>query len=272
MVLGEQSKWCAWYRTTLDRSTPCKWRALPRSRPLPAVRATVTPWLRTALYRAWGSNTIGGVGNGEFSDMVLEPVQVFGLAGVVALGSSSYNYDCQVIRADHTLWGWGGNYNGALGNGTTEDSNVPVQVQGLTDVVEVARGVSHTLAVKSDGTLWGWGWNNSGQLADSVLTRSLVPMLIEEGCEWCSVQACPIMPARFRIQVFPDPTTGPVWIKTSVPDLAQFVVLNSHGSVRALRPVHREYSGDRSSGLPAAVYTIVLRGTESSGVGRVVKQ
>src|SRR5947209_2193605 len=66
-------------------------------------------------------------------------------------------------RADGTVWAWGFNIDGELGDGSTTSSATPVQVSGLTDVSLVAGGWQHSLAVRSDGTAWAWGDNESGQ-------------------------------------------------------------------------------------------------------------
>jgi len=72
------------------------------------------------------------------------------------------------LKKDGTVWAWGNNGWGQLGNGAPfpimENQYTPVQVMGLTGVVDIAVGSSHNLALKSDGTVWAWGWNNYGQL------------------------------------------------------------------------------------------------------------
>jgi alpha-tubulin suppressor-like RCC1 family protein len=86
-----------------------------------------------------------------------------------------------LLRADGTVWTWGGNDAGQLGNGTMEshrESRVPVQVSGLTDVVEIAAGVRHNLALKSDGTVWAWGDGSSGQLGDGQWSVSDIPVQV----------------------------------------------------------------------------------------------
>jgi alpha-tubulin suppressor-like RCC1 family protein len=62
-----------------------------------------------------------------------------------------------VLKKDGTLWGWGDNWDGQLGNGTTEPRSSPVQVGRNNDWASVSVGREHTVALKSDGTLWGWG-------------------------------------------------------------------------------------------------------------------
>lgn len=61
-------------------------------------------------------------------------------------------------------------YPGGGGDGTTTDRSTPQQVPGLSDVVAIAAGRHHSLAVKRDGSVWAWGWNAHGQLGDGSTT------------------------------------------------------------------------------------------------------
>jgi len=72
------------------------------------------------------------------------------------------------------VYAWGTNVDGELGNGTTTDSMLPVQVTGLTGITLIAAGGSHSLAYRgSDGALFGWGSNAGLQIAqDASVTRS----------------------------------------------------------------------------------------------------
>ena len=69
------------------------------------------------------------------------------------------------LSSDGTIWAWGDNSEGQLGNnnGELQKSSTPVHVSDLTNVVAVAAGGSHSLAVKKDGTVWSWGSNQYGQ-------------------------------------------------------------------------------------------------------------
>lgn len=68
------------------------------------------------------------------------------------------------IKTDGTLWAWGGNGFGQIGDGTTEHHSIPVKV--MSDVVTVEIGRWHTMALKNDGFLWTWGNNDYGQLGN----------------------------------------------------------------------------------------------------------
>jgi hypothetical protein len=79
------------------------------------------------------------------------------------------------LRGDGTLWAWGYNSKGQLGDETTTDRPAPVQVPGLSSVTTLAAGYSHSLALRNDGTVWAWGYNSSGQLGDGSASYSLIP-------------------------------------------------------------------------------------------------
>src|SRR5689334_1668925 len=69
------------------------------------------------------------------------------------------------LLSDGTVWAWGHNDHGQLGDGTYKDRPVPVQVNGLADTVAIAAGQIHSLALKKDGTVWVWGSTGLGEYA-----------------------------------------------------------------------------------------------------------
>ena len=87
------------------------------------------------------------------------------------------------IKADGTLWAWGGNAYGALGDGTTTARPLPVQVApGKTDgFTSVQAASARTLAIDSAGSLWAWGRNESGELGDGTMVDRLSPVEIGSG-------------------------------------------------------------------------------------------
>jgi alpha-tubulin suppressor-like RCC1 family protein len=84
-------------------------------------------------------------------------------------------YHTLALKADGTVWSWGSNQFGQLGDGTTRQRTTPQQVPGLTDIIAVAAGQSHSVAVRADGTVWTWGRNGSGQLGDGTYTDRNTP-------------------------------------------------------------------------------------------------
>ena len=101
------------------------------------------------------------------------------ITGAIAAGY----WHAVTVKADGTVWCFGENNTGQLGNGTTTNSFTPVQASGLTGAVAVGGGGSvlhngHSLAVKSDGTAWSWGENNDGQLGDGTTTDRLTSVQV----------------------------------------------------------------------------------------------
>src|SRR5664280_667448 len=81
---------------------------------------------------------------------------------------------------DGTVWAWGYNGSGELGNGTPTDSSTPVQVAGLTGVTAIAGGDDAGYALRGDGTVWAWGNNYSGDLGNGTTTNSSTPVQVAE--------------------------------------------------------------------------------------------
>jgi len=140
----------------------------------------------------WGSGNYGGLGNGTTTSTDT-PVQVKGengvgyLTGVVAVEGGGGHV--MALESDGTVWAWGKNSGGQLGNGTAgefENKSTPVQVKGeggagyLTGVKDIAVGGLHSLALKSDGTVWAWGYGASGQLGNGPTgSQSATPVQVK---------------------------------------------------------------------------------------------
>ena len=126
---------------------------------------------------AWGSNVNGQAAG--ISPIATSPVQVSGLLGVLMIAAPSDGNHNLALRSDGTVWAWGSNSKGQLGDGTTTDRSTPVQVRGLTNVYSVATGEKHSLAVKGDGTVWAWGSNSYGQLGDGTTADRTIPVQVQ---------------------------------------------------------------------------------------------
>ncbi|MCR2808041.1 RCC1 domain-containing protein [Paenibacillus soyae] len=123
---------------------------------------------------AWGSNDAGQLGQGFTSGTENSEVQVQQYDGVplsrvtkIASGGGK----TLALKDDGTVWAWGHNGNGELGDGTTENKSAAVQVQQsqggpLNHIVAIAAGDGHSAALKADGTVWTWGADDRGQLGD----------------------------------------------------------------------------------------------------------
>lgn len=126
---------------------------------------------------AWGINNSGQLGDGTYLDK-WTPLQINSLIGIVAITSGGTNHSL-ALRNDGTVWAWGKNYWGQLGDGTTIDKTTPIQVSTLTGITGIAAGMEgHSFALKNDGTLWAWGNNGVGQLGDGTLMDRLTPVQV----------------------------------------------------------------------------------------------
>ena len=91
------------------------------------------------------------------------------------------------IHSDGTMWAWGNNYDGQLGDGTTVTRSAPVQIGSASDWRSVSVGYAHVAAIKTDGTLWAWGNNQSGQLGIGSTTSRHVPSQVGSASDWTAV-------------------------------------------------------------------------------------
>jgi alpha-tubulin suppressor-like RCC1 family protein len=142
------------------------------------------------LVRCWGENLYGQLGDGSTTD-ALTPVTVSGLNDVVAVAAGYSNpgtnraaHTC-AVKGDGSVWCWGANYFGQLGDGSYLDSLTPVMVVGLTNAVSVSAGSNprgqsgvHTCAVTADGLVQCWGENESGQLGAVRAQDDLTPVTV----------------------------------------------------------------------------------------------
>jgi alpha-tubulin suppressor-like RCC1 family protein len=96
------------------------------------------------------------------------------------------------IKDNGSLWMWGWNISGQMGDGTVTDRTMPTQIGTATDWVKIAANqASHTIAIKSNGTLWGWGLNQSGQAGSYLYANmngyTMIPYQIGIDADWNSI-------------------------------------------------------------------------------------
>ena len=138
---------------------------------------------------AWGENGYGQLGNGTHttggqSASNATPTHVVGPSGTGTLNNvvavTGGGQHSLALKADGTVWAWGWNYFGQLGNGSNDESDVPVQVQGLTgvDVIAIAAGYDINLALDRKGGVWTWGQNSWGNLGNGGTSDSSTAMPI----------------------------------------------------------------------------------------------
>ena len=116
----------------------------------------------------WGANDSGQLGTHTDTDVSETPVLVNLIDDAVQITAGN-RHTC-VVRSDATVWCWGGDNAGQLGDGATEDSATPVPAIGLSDVVQVKAGRAHTCALTIAGEVSCWGSNAFGALGDASIT------------------------------------------------------------------------------------------------------
>jgi alpha-tubulin suppressor-like RCC1 family protein len=133
-----------------------------------ALRADGTVW-------GWGMNVRGQIGpDAPNLEQTSTPVLIPNLTDVIAIAAGIDH--SLALRADGTVWAWGSNERGELGDGTGADSSVPVMVSALSGVKAIAAGDQHCLAVTADGAVWAWGVNSYGQIGDGAYSDQLTPV------------------------------------------------------------------------------------------------
>jgi alpha-tubulin suppressor-like RCC1 family protein len=163
-----------------------------------AVKNNGTVW-------TWGHNNKGQLGDNTTTDRS-SPVQVVGGASPCGaflcniVKSAAGSTFALVIRNDGTVWSWGQNDKGQLGDGTSSDRSAPVQVLtgasgcavNLCNVTEVAAGDKHSIVLKGDGSVWTFGRNHKGQLGDNTTTDRSTPVQVVGGASGCGAFICGI--------------------------------------------------------------------------------
>jgi len=121
---------------------------------------------------AWGCNGNGQLGDGTTSNRYT-PIKVKNLTGITAIAAGGANgFDFSLaLKNDGTVWAWGYNQYGQLGDGTNVDEYRPIEVPGLMNIIAIAAGCNHGVALKDDGTVWVWGPNDYGTLGDGTTTK-----------------------------------------------------------------------------------------------------
>ena len=124
--------------------------------------------------KCWGSNA-GTLGDGTTITTGV-PVDVAGLGTGVKAIAANADYTCALTDVGGVRC-WGSNQYGQLGNGSTDDSALPVDVSGLmSGVGAITAGAEHACALMDTGSAKCWGVNDDGQLGDGTTTASSVPI------------------------------------------------------------------------------------------------
>jgi len=160
--------------TTGILSTPVKVTSISDVKDVLACSACTVVLKNDGTVWTWGYNIYGRLGDGTTAMARLTPVMVADISDIIKISAASNGHNL-ALKNDGTVWAWGRNDNGQLGDGTTTNQYAPVQVLGLSNVIDISAGGANSVALKSDGTIWTWGSNNYGQLGDGTTLNRLSP-------------------------------------------------------------------------------------------------
>ena len=129
---------------------------------------------------AWGNNRRGLLGDGT-KQTLGTPIQVIGLSDIVKVSVGCGNGGhVLALKADGTLWSWGNNMHGQLGDGTTVDHTIAAKVPGISSVKDIAAGDKHSLALRYDGSVWAWGNNGKRECLNDTSEKILTPAKVQD--------------------------------------------------------------------------------------------
>lgn len=152
-----------------------------------AIKTDGTLWL-------WGCNNNGQLGNNTVIS-ASSPIQTISGGTNWKLARTSGQHTA-AIKIDGTLWLWGRNLSGSLGDGTTVYKSSPIQIDVSTSWKSVSVGGTNTAAIKTDGSLWVWGYGNGGILGNNgVTSRSSPVQTVSGGTNWREVSVGGIISA-----------------------------------------------------------------------------
>ena len=145
-----------------------------------AIKSDGTIW-------SWGNGTYGHLGNNTSgaSTNKSSPTQIGALTtwSQVAVGE----YFTTALKTDGTMWLWGRNNYGQIGDNTVILRSSPVQIDAGTDWYQISAGNNHNVAIKTNGTLWAWGRNNYGQIGDNTVILRSSPVQIGALTTWSEI-------------------------------------------------------------------------------------
>jgi alpha-tubulin suppressor-like RCC1 family protein len=192
---------------------------------------------------AWGFNNYGQLGLNTASASVSSPAQVGLLSNWTQISVNSTSAHALALQSNGTLWAWGYNAYGQLGNSNTTNYSSPLQIGALTVWTQIAAGGYSGYAIQSNGTLWAWGLNSQGQLGLNTTVGVSSPIQIGTSSNWTQIGAGALQLAAIQ-------NNGTLWMcgynaqgqlgnnsTTNISSLVQVGSLNKWNSATGARQV-----------------------------------
>jgi alpha-tubulin suppressor-like RCC1 family protein len=130
----------------------------------------------------WGSGAIDYLGHGNTTNYDV-PTQIGSGTNWTNKVSPTTGSSRHMIKTDGTLWAYGEDYNGTIGNGANDNQSAPIQIGSDTDWAFVY-GTQSVAAIKTDGSLYTWGYNVRGQLGHGNTTNLNAPAQVGSDTDW----------------------------------------------------------------------------------------
>lgn len=168
--------------TIINRNTPVQITTATNWKKVVAGNGHVLAVKTDGTLWAWGSNNDGRLGVGLSIINLTVPTQVGTSTDWIDVSANGTH--SLAIKSNHTLWAWGDNYYGQLGDGTSTDKSTPTQIGTDTNWENIMAGYYHSLAKKSDNTLWASGANLGGELGIGTTTNQSTFTQIGNDTNW----------------------------------------------------------------------------------------
>lgn len=153
----------------------------------------------------WGTPISGQLGHNSGTVARSSPTQVGALTDWAKVSAGVGH--TLALKTNGSLWAWGYNADGELGNGLsgTVNRSSPIQVGALTTWAQVEAAGIHSLAIKTDGTLWSWGWGGQGRLGHNSTINRSSPTQVGAATDWAKVIGGGALTLALK-------TTGALWV------------------------------------------------------------
>lgn len=133
----------------------------------------------------WGATNVllpGDYGKRNYQSLITTggmstPINIDGIRDVESVGVGEHS--AVALKDDGTVWTWGANHFGQLGNSESEYAYDPAVVPGLSNIIQISAGDRHVLALGDDGIVWSWGYNQYGQIGDGTATDRYTPVKLD---------------------------------------------------------------------------------------------
>lgn len=203
--------------------------------------------------------------NGTLWDVSSVPSQIGSETNWKSVSKNYYGNHQLALKNDGTLWAWGSNTYGQLGDGTTTGKINPIQIGSSTNWSFIAAGGAFSLALNDDGELWTWGANFFGQLGDGSFNPKSIPTLIN-----CAALNVPDTRTRNAFNIYPNPSQKIINIDVDkIGEVNRIFIVNNVGQYCSeLKKNTKEINIEN---LPNGIYFISIETEKGNYVSKFVK-